>query len=439
MKTNGMSDEDTLYYRDMDIAEPVLKGILDAGYESPMPIQAKSLPITLAGGNVTGQAQTGSGKTAAFLIAALHRLVTHDPPDGRREQDPRVLVLAPTRELVRQIADEAEKLAKHTDCKVHAVFGGVDYDEQRQQFGKGVDVLIGTPGRLIDYYKQKIYSLNLLEIIIVDECDRMFDMGFIDDVRWMIRRMPAMEDRQNLLFSATMDPRVRELAWEDMDHPQIVAVDDINVPPEEVDQKVYHVGKDEKDSFLIGLLRKEMAAEESPRVLIFVNWRNACVRVSDLLLANGIQSMALSGALTQKQRFKALNAFKEETPPVIVATDVASRGLDIDNVTHVINYDLPDNPKDYVHRVGRTARAGATGIAITMASEDTVENLPKIEETVGKKIDVEWAEDDMFVDIVKPKPRPRSKSGKPGGRGGNRRGGPGGGDRRRSGGRGRRN
>lgn len=403
-----MSDD---FFGQLQLDPRVLQGIRDCGYARPMPIQEKTLPITAPGGSVIGQAQTGSGKTAAFLVATFHRLLVTPRPSENAEHNPRALILAPTRELVQQISDNARGLGAHTGLRVHTVLGGMDYQKQRQAFADGVDVLVGTPGRLIDYYKQRVYDLNHLEIVVIDECDRMFDLGFIDDVRWMVRRMPSMQQRQNLLFSATVDHRVQELAWELMNDPPLVEVDATNTPPDRIKQTVYHLSRSEKPGLLIGKIRKWAASEQRLRVLVFTNRRDVCLYVADLLEANGIRAMALSGALSQKQRFDALNAFKQTPPPVIVATDVASRGLHIDDVTHVINWDVPENPKDYVHRIGRTARAGAEGEALILASEETVEYLPRVEEVIGRKIDVVWAEEHEFVEYQRPPRRPREHKG----------------------------
>lgn len=398
------------FFDTLSLHPSVLAGIRDCGFATPMPIQAKTLPITVPGASVIGQAQTGSGKTAAFLVAVYHRLLLTPRPTGQLECDPRALIIAPTRELVQQISENAQGLGAHTGLRVHTVLGGMDYIKQRQAFENGVDVLVGTPGRLIDYYKQGVYSLDKLEILVIDECDRMFDLGFIADVRWMVQRMPPMHERQNLLFSATVDHRVQELAWELMNNPELVEVDSTNTPPDRIKQSVYHLAREEKFALLVGKIRRWMQTEAQLRVLVFTNRRDGCLRVADVLEANGIPAMALSGALSQKQRFEALEAFKQPKPPIIVATDVASRGLHIDNVSHVINWDVPENPKDYVHRIGRTARAGAEGEALILASEETVEYLPRVEETIGRKIDVVWAEpEELVADLRFPPRRPREK------------------------------
>lgn len=400
-------------FSELDLHPDVRKAIERLGFDRPMPIQAETLPKTVPGGNVTGQAQTGSGKTAAYLVAALHRLSTQAPRPERRPQDPRVLILAPTRELVKQIYDAALEMAADMDFQIHAVYGGVDYKEQRARFGDGVDVLIATPGRLIDYFKQKIFRLDCLDVMVIDECDRMFDMGFIDDVRWILRKAPPMDERQNLLFSATVDLRVQELAWEHMADPAYVSVDPDQTPPEEIEQSVYHVSLDEKLSLMVGLLRKQIYAEDpEARILVFANMRRSCMYVCDALRANGFRAQALSGAMTQEKRFKTLEALKQDDAPIVVATDVASRGLHIEGITHVINWDVPENPTDYVHRLGRTARAGATGKAIIVASEDTVENLLRIEEELEYKVPVMWPDDELFAEVQRPSRRKRRPGGK---------------------------
>lgn len=412
-------------FDELPIHPDVRASIAAAGYVHTTEVQARTLPHTLAGESIIGQAQTGSGKTAAFMVAALHRLLVQAPKPGRKPGDPRVLAVAPTRELAVQILAEAEKLGAKTGIKCHAVYGGVDYDKQRGAFHAGVDFLVGTPGRLIDYLKQKVYSFDSLEMLIVDECDRLFDMGFIDDLRWMLRRMPPMSERQSLLFSATINFRVRELAWEWMNDPPLVAVDPDQNPPEEIDQKVFHVARQEKDRLLVGMLKNQILPEAGSRILVFSNFRHGCERIRDLLELNGVPAVAISGALDQRQRLKALEQFKSGDVPVIVATDVASRGIHVDDVSHVINYDVPPTPDDYIHRVGRTARAGASGTAITLASEDTVENLPRIEEGLGFKIPVDWADESLLVQVQRPPRRERERPGnrdrQPTGRDGDRR------------------
>jgi ATP-dependent RNA helicase RhlB len=325
-----------------------------------------------------------------------------------------------------QIRDEAELLGKHTGLRIQAVFGGVDYGKQGDLLRDGVDVLIGTPGRLIDYYKQRFYTLSDTEIFVADEADRMFDMGFIDDLRYMVKRMPPPGERISFLYSATLSYRVLELAYEYMNDATRVAIDEDQVTAERVEQTLYHVGMGDKLPLLLGLLQKEAP----DRALIFVNTRSGASRLADILVNEGYDAAALVGDLDQKKRIKLLHRFKEHQLRILVATDVASRGLHIDSVTHVFNYDLPQDPEDYVHRIGRTARAGASGKALTLACERYVYGLEAIQELIGVPIPSDVYDDDL---LVRPKRLPpRRETGRPsdgrrGGRGEGRGDGRGGG------------
>src|SRR5262245_5214909 len=338
-----------------DLPEPVREGVRAAGFTRCTPIQEKTLPITLDGKDVAGQAQTGTGKTAAFLVTIFTRLL--EKPRVGKPAAPRALIIAPTRELVVQIANDARVLGQATPFTIHAVFGGVDYKKQREDVRAGVDVLIGTPGRLIDYHKQRVYDLRSTEILVIDEADRMFDMGFIKDLRYLLRQLPPFERRQSMLFSATLNYDVMELAYVFMNDPVKVSVTPEQMTAEKVEHLVYHVGLDEKMRMLIGILRREPGA----RVLVFTNMRRSAERIERYRHANGSAAAAITGHVAQRRRLRILQDFKDGTLPILVATDVASRGLHIEGVTHVINYDLPLDPEDYVHRVGRTARAGASG------------------------------------------------------------------------------
>jgi ATP-dependent RNA helicase RhlB len=374
------------------------------------PIQASTLPLALAGRDVAGQAQTGTGKTAAFLIATFNRLLRHEGAHARRSasRSPRVLVVAPTRELAVQIHRDAEQLGRHCGLTLHAVYGGVDYAKQLQRLKDGVDVLIGTPGRLIDYYKQKAYGLDAVEVVVIDEADRMFDMGFIDDVRYMLRRLPPPDRRQSFLYSATLSHRVLELAYEHMNEVERIAVSENQVTAENVTQEVYHVGLEEKLSLLLGL----MARENPSRALVFVNTRGGAAWVCDRLEAHGHRAGALAGNIEQRKRLKLLDSFKNGELPILVATDVASRGLHIEQVSHVFNYDLPQDPEDYVHRIGRTARAGASGKAISLACETYVYSLEAIEEFIGHKIPASFADETLLAKVT---PARRSFRARPNG------------------------
>jgi ATP-dependent RNA helicase RhlB len=430
----------------LDLPEQVLQGIRDAGFVATTPIQEAALPLALKGKDVAGQSQTGTGKTAAFLIAAFTRCLRHPAPAKSGPTAPRVLIIAPTRELVVQIEADARLLGAHTGLRILAVYGGIDYNKQREELRQSCDVLVGTPGRLIDYLKQHVWSPQRVEVLVIDEADRMFDMGFIADLRFILRKLPKPEKRQSFLFSATLSFRVMELTWEFMNNPTQISVTPLQKTAENAVQVLFHVGREEKFNLLLGLLKREGGS----RILIFSNTREEARRLEDRLGRNSWQARALTGDVDQKKRLKILNDFKEGELPILVATDVASRGLHIEGVTHVVNWDLPQDPEDYVHRIGRTARAGASGDAISLADEAGALQIEPIEKFIGQKIPVEWAEDEWYLPEIKPTSEERRKyaeekrarmaaRGRPGvgGRGGpgGGRGGPGGGHGgRRSGG-----
>ena len=370
---------------------------------------------------MAGQSQTGTGKTAAFLITGFTRLLqAREPRPG-----PRMLIIAPTRELVVQIEADARLLGRHTGLRILSVYGGIDYAKQRDELRAGCDMLVGTPGRLIDYLKQNVWSPRRVEVLVIDEADRMFDMGFIADLRFILRRLPPPERRQSFLFSATLSFRVLELTWEFMNNPtQITIAPQQKTVPTAI-QLLYHVGREEKFNLLLGLLKREGGS----RILIFTNTREAARRLEDRFGRNGWDARALTGDVDQKKRLRILNDFKEGKLPVLVATDVASRGLHIEGVSHVINWDLPQDAEDYVHRIGRTARMGASGKAISLVDEATALLLEAIEKFINQKIRVEWAEDDLFLPEIKPTAEERRRFAEERrqrlhARGGPRRGGP---------------
>jgi len=393
-------------FTDLNLPDIVLRGISDTGFTECTPIQEKTLPLALSGKDVAGQAQTGTGKTAAFLIALFTRLLSQ--PRTASENQPRALILAPTRELVVQIEADAQLLGRHTGLTIQAIYGGVDYQKQRTALQEGTDIVIGTPGRLIDYLKQKVYSLKEIESLVIDEADRMFDMGFIADLRFILRRLPPFDKRQNMMFSATLNQRVMELAYEFMNQPEKISATPEKMTAELVEQVLYHVASKEKFSLLLGLLRKEGMS----RTMIFVNTKREAEFLCDRLTANDFPSKVISGDVDQKKRLRILEDFKCGKLPILIATDVASRGLHIDGVSHVINYDLPQDCEDYVHRIGRTARAGAVGKAISLADENGAFHLEAIEEYAKQKIQVEWADSDLYVkDYKRTKPKPKSSTG----------------------------
>jgi ATP-dependent RNA helicase RhlB len=359
-----------------------MQGIRDAGFTYCTPIQAQTLPIALAGRDVAGQAQTGTGKTAAFLVALYQALLTRPAPGTRSSRSIRALIVAPTRELAVQIHHDAEILGRHTGFKQAVVYGGVDYEKQRRQLEEGVDVLIGTPGRLIDYFKQHVFDMRHAQAVVLDEADRMFDLGFIADIRYLLRRLPHPHKRQSMLFSATLSHRVLELAYEHMNNPELVRIEPDKMTVDEVRQLMYYPSMEEKLPLLIGLLRQF----EARRTMIFVNTKRVAERLEATLRANGFHAQALSGDVPQNKRLKFLRDFHNGDLAVLIATDVASRGLHIPEVSHVFNFDLPQDAADYVHRIGRTARAGADGDAISFACEEFAVSLPEIESYIGHKI-----------------------------------------------------
>ena len=416
-------------FSSFSLPDKLTQGIEDSGFSMCTPIQAETLPVALAGKDVAGQAQTGTGKTAAFLVAVYNHLMTHEADEHRKVNQPRALILAPTRELAIQIHSDARVIGQHTGLKPVLAYGGTGYDQQRDEITAGVDILIGTPGRLIDYFKQHVYNLKMAQVIVLDEADRMFDLGFIKDIRYLFHRCPPPEQRLGLLFSATLSHRVQELAYEHMNNPVHINVEPEKVTADRVRQVLYHTSNEEKIPLLVGLL----SHGDSRRSIVFVNTKRTAERVWSYLEGNEIQCAVLSGDVPQTKRQRLLKEFQEGKLPVLIATDVAARGLHVPDVSHVFNYDLPQDAEDYVHRIGRTARVGKDGDAISFACENYVYSLPEIESFIGHKIPVEAVPDDCIAElkppvrIKRPPPRPGGGRGGPGrgkgasgGQGGNR-------------------
>ena len=375
-----------LTFSTFDLHPALLAGLEGAGFTRCTPIQALTLPVALPGGDVAGQAQTGTGKTLAFLVAVINRLLTRPALADRKPEDPRALILAPTRELAIQIHKDAVKFGSDLGLRFALVYGGVDYDKQRELLQQGVDVIIATPGRLIDYVKQhKVVSLHACEVCVLDEADRMFDLGFIKDIRFLLRRMPERGTRQTLLFSATLSHRVLELAYEYMNEPEKLVVETESITAARVRQRIYFPSDEEKIPLLLGLLSRS----EGSRTMVFVNTKAFVERVARSLERAGYRVGVLSGDVPQKKRETLLNRFQKGQLEILVATDVAARGLHIDGVNYVYNYDLPFDAEDYVHRIGRTARLGAEGDAISFACERYAMSLPDIEAYIEQKIPVE--------------------------------------------------
>ena len=388
------------FFDSFELHPDLLSGLHASGFLRCTPIQALTLPFALAGRDVAGQAQTGTGKTGAFLVAIMQRLLTKPAYPERKANDPRALIIAPTRELAIQIEKDFRNLGRNSGLKSALIYGGVDYDKQRDQLRAGVDIIIATPGRLLDYYKQHVFSLANVEVMVIDEADRMFDLGFIKDVRYILRRLPEREKRQCLLFSATLSHRVLELAYEHMNEPEKLTVESENVTADRVRQLVYFPATEEKLPLLIGLLSRM----DAHRSMVFVNMKIAAEKVARRLERQGFVVGMLSGDVPQKKRQSLLAKFQRGEIEILIATDVAARGLHIDNVSHVFNYDLPQDAEDYVHRIGRTARLGAEGDAISFACDMYAQGLPDIEAYIDQKIPVARVDPDL---LIAPPPRPR--------------------------------
>ena len=361
----------TIKFQQFELDSRLLHILDEIGFEDCTPVQAECLPLILEGHDIAGQAQTGTGKTAAFLLSTFHFLLTRRHENYKNL---RAIVIAPTRELAIQIHKDAEVFNRYCGLKLGLVYGGVDYEKQQKKLAKGVDILIGTPGRLIDYFKQGVFNFKCIEVVVLDEADRMFDLGFISDIRYILRRMPKPEKRLNMLFSATLSFRVMELAYEHMNNPALIKINPEKITADNVNQTLYHVANNEKIPLLINLLK----CTKTRRAIVFVNTKRVAEKVWSYLKGNGIHAAVLSGDVPQKKRQRLFSEFSTGDLKVLVATDLAARGLHIPDVSHVFNYDLPQNSEDYVHRIGRTARAGASGDAVSFACEDYVYSLTEI-------------------------------------------------------------
>jgi ATP-dependent RNA helicase RhlB len=361
----------------------VQKGIDALGFEFCSPIQAQILPHTLGGNDAIGKAQTGTGKTAAFLITIFNDLLNHPIEGERFLGEPRAVIIAPTRELVMQIAEDAQELGRFTGLHTVTMIGGADYQKQLSKVNRApVDLVVATPGRLIDFMERRDLALDRVEILVLDEADRMLDMGFIPQVKRIVRTTPRKEDRQTLLFSATFTQDVMNLAQQWTFEPVTVEIEPERVATASVDQKVYLVASRDRFSVLIDLLQEA----EVESVIIFANRRDQVRRLHEKLRKAGVNCGMLSGEVTQAKRTRTLEQFKSGQCKVLVATDVAGRGIHVEGISHVVNYNLPEDPEDYVHRIGRTGRAGATGVSISFASEDDAFLLPDIEALLGHSL-----------------------------------------------------
>ncbi|EPL9571956.1 ATP-dependent RNA helicase RhlB [Providencia rettgeri] len=395
-------------FSDFALHPKVIEALNKKGFNYCTPIQASTLPFTVEGKDVAGQAQTGTGKTLAFLTSTFHYLLTHPAIEGKKANQPRALMMAPTRELAVQIYSDAKELAEYTGLKMGLAYGGDGYDEQLKVLQNGVDILIGTTGRLIDYAKQGHVDLAAIQVVVLDEADRMYDLGFIKDIRWLFRRMPGAADRLNLLFSATLSYRVRELAFEQMNSPEYVEVEPLQKTGHRIKEELFYPSNEEKMRLLQTLLEEEWPE----RCIIFANTKHRCEDVWAHLAADGHRVGLLTGDVAQKKRLRILEQFTQGQLDILVATDVAARGLHIPSVTHVFNYDLPDDCEDYVHRIGRTGRAGESGNSISLACEEYALNLPAIEEYIQHSIPVsKYNSDALLSDLPAPRRRHRPRPG----------------------------
>ena len=374
-------------FKEFTLNEGLQKGIEEAGYKICTPVQEQVLKTSLEGRDLYVQSQTGTGKTAAYLVSVIQELLSRSEVAGKK-----ALVMVPTRELAVQVQEEAEKLAKFTDLKCASFYGGVGYDRQVTALKKGVDIIIGTPGRVIDLQEGNQMDLTSVSFLVVDEADRMFDMGFYPDLRRLIKVLPVSEKRQTMLFSATLNSYVKNLAWEYTRNPCEITIDAENVTVDEIDQLLYHVSSSDKMRLLIGTIRRE----NPESLIIFCNTKRTCEVVSKRLKINGIESEFIIGDLPQSKRLAIMDRFKAGNVKCLVATDVAARGIDVSDLSMVINYDLPNEAENYVHRIGRTARAGKSGKAYTFCSEQDVYSLPPIERYIEKSIPSQVADESLM-------------------------------------------
>lgn len=393
-------------FEELQLASCLLKALKEKGYQTATPIQADAIPLVIKGQDVVGCAQTGTGKTAAFALPTLHRLLTNgqrNRPGGKQRKLIRALVLAPTRELTAQIGDSFAAYSRFSKLRHAVIYGGVSQVPQVRKLRAGIDTLIATPGRLLDLIEQGHVDLSHVEILVFDEADQMLDMGFIHDLRKIEKHCP--EKRQTLMFSATMPPEIRKLASEWLRKPAEVQTARVSAPAAKVLQSVYFVERRQKGRLLEQFLNNSAGG----RTLVFSRTKHGADKIVKFLHKGKIRAAAIHGNKSQSARQRALEQFKSQSPPVLVATDIAARGLDIRDVSHVINYDLPETPETYVHRIGRTARAGASGSAVSFVTSDDVYTLRGIEKLTRRKIDVATDQPELTSDIA---PAPTVAQGK---------------------------
>ncbi len=383
-------------FTDFPLHPKILKALQQRQFEYCTPIQALSLPITLQGKDIAGQAQTGTGKTMAFLLATFNHLLLQPQPESKA---PRALILAPTRELAVQIAKDAEIFCKTTKINTALAYGGEPYEKQLPALEQGADIVIGTTGRIIDFVKQGVISLKHIQVVVLDEADRMFDLGFIKDIRYLLRKCPTPTQRLTMLFSATLSYKVRELAFEDMNDPKYIEIEPEQRTGVRITEELFYPANQDKIPLLMTLIEEEWPE----RCIVFANTKHKCEEIWGYLAADGHRVGLLTGDVAQKKRLSLLKQFTEGKLDILVATDVAARGLHIPEVTHVFNFDLPDDCEDYVHRIGRTGRAGKSGKSISFGCERYAMNLPAIEEYIGHTLPVSQYDSEALIsDLPKP-------------------------------------
>jgi len=422
-------------FSNLELSGSILHGLKEAGFNQCTPIQDRALPLLLRGQDIAGQAQTGTGKTATFLLATFQYLLGIDDDEGDDEAEtdddavepreavakpvsvkpepdaplgPGAVILAPTRELAIQIHKDALTLGRHLGFKIALVYGGIDYQKQLAKVKANPDIIIGTPGRIIDFYRQNAFTLNQVRVMVLDEADRMFDLGFIKDIRYLLRRMPTPGQRLNMLFSATLSYKVTELAYEHMNNPVLIRIESEEVTSKAIAQWAYCPANEQKLPLLVGLLEKV----QPQRSIVFVNTKRSAEMLDDTLQANGYKTAALSGDVPQDKRQRLLGDFQDNRINLLIATDVAARGLHIDGVSHVFNYDLPQEAEDYVHRIGRTARFGSTGVAISFICEEYAYSMPDIEEYIDQKVPIQAITPDLLAAVRQSAPRPEKPRAK---------------------------
>lgn len=390
-------------FSNLELSDSILRGLTEAGFTHCTPIQDRSLPLSLRDKDIAGQAQTGTGKTATFLLAAFQRLINDE---SETIKNPRAIILAPTRELAIQIHKDALLLGKYLELKFALIYGGTDYKKQMDRIKSSVDIIIGTPGRIIDFYRQGMFTLDFVQVMVLDEADRMFDLGFIKDIRFLLRKMPPPDKRLNMLFSATLSYKVTELAYEHMNQPVLIKIETGQIASNAIRQSAYCPANEQKIPLLLGVLKKYAPQ----RSIIFVNTKRCAEQLNDYLNANGFVTAVLSGDVPQEKRQKLLSDFQENKIKLMIATDVAARGLHIPDVSHVINYDLPQEVEDYVHRIGRTARFGASGEAVSFICEEYAYSMPDIEDYIGQKVPIYPITAELLSEVVKPERKRRSET-----------------------------